>query len=232
MVTGRYGCRDSRAGTKEGCTVSHPHVLSATSAAWSLTAALAQLHDRARQEARDIAMEVPAVLRSSSWGRRHALGGHGDPTTDAALSGTATTRINRYAVLLDGVTEHIGQMAGCWPDTVGDPLERIRAAVGVMRPRVAARTGEALEHLDGKIRRRLGILPDLAPVPGNPPCPACRLQMLRVQTSAPHPAEWTVICTAGCTCRGTDCGCGMPVRESGVPHIWTRTHVLNIATAA
>ncbi len=209
----------------------HPLNLTALAAAWSLTAALAQLRDRARQEARAIAMEAPAVLRSSSWGRRHALGGHGDPTQAAALSGTTTTSVNRYAALLDDVLEHLGHMAGCWPDTVGDPLERIRAAIGVMRPAVAARTGEALEHLDGKIRRRLGILPDLAPVPGNPPCPSCRLQMLRVQTSAPNPGDWTVICTAGCTCRGPECPCGMPVRESGVPHIWTRTHVLNIATA-
>ncbi|MEU5948526.1 hypothetical protein ABZ793_23605 [Micromonospora sp. NPDC047465] len=68
-----------------------PHHLHATAAAWSLQAARRRLAQLAEEEVAQIAaeqMEAPALLHSPAWGRRHALGGHGDPTPGMVVVAT------------------------------------------------------------------------------------------------------------------------------------------------
>lgn len=52
------------------------------------------------------------------------------------------------------------------------------------------------------------------------PCPSCDTYGLVWEVAAPSPADWTVLCSFGCTCRGEDCGCGLPVRVPHVAHRW------------
>jgi hypothetical protein len=80
-----------------------------------------------------------------------------------------------------------------------------------------------LASTDDAIRRGLGLLPDLWTLPANPACPHCGVRLLRVQRSAPDSADWTIVCTAGCRCRGVGCPCGMLERVEGVGHIWDRS---------
>ncbi|MFG1776628.1 hypothetical protein ACGFIG_09385 [Micromonospora sp. NPDC049048] len=200
-----------------------PHHLHAVAAAWSLQAALAALQAAAMEAVADaLAGDTgrrDISIPSQQFGRRHALGGHGDPTADHALGAWAPTRPDPCAEALGSILRELDRLAGHLPGAPGqDPATRIRQAIPGMRPHVAARTSQALRHLDRAARRHLHMPPDLAPLPGNPPCPACRLQMLQVHTADP---TRTVVCTADCHCTGDTCPCGMPVRLEGAAHIWT-----------
>lgn len=200
----------------------HPHTLHALAAAASLAAALTALEQRAREALRDAEVgnrSGDVSIPSQVFGRRTALGGHGDPTPAAALGAWAPGGPEPHAALLGDLMRELDGLAAHLPGAPGqDPLARITAAVPSMRPHIAARTGQALQHLDGQARRRLQMPPDLVPLPGNPPCPACRLQMLQ-RTSA-----GSVVCTADCHCTGIGCRCAMPVQEPGVQHIWPADH--------
>lgn len=205
-----------------------PHHLHATAAAWSLNTALTHLDATAVTEAHAIAAEQAAAaepLRSPLWGRRHALGGHGDPTGDAVLTVGITQRRNRYAELqadviaqLDGVARHLPGLGAI------DPLYRIRQHIPAMQPGTAAATTILLAKLDGRVRRQLRIGPDRRLLPGVA-CPACGRRPMYVQTSGPEPA-WTVVCAADCRCTGQGCPCEVPGAVEGVAHIWPRSVVL------
>jgi hypothetical protein len=179
------------------CTATPPQ-LHATAATWSLQAALAEL-EAAAKAAIDAAVDgnrgdrdIP--LGSQQFGRRHALGGHSDPTADLALGAWAPGGPNPDAALLGDLLRQLDHMAAHVPGAPGtDPLTRIRRAIPGMRPHVAARTTEALNHLDRIARKQLGIGPALAPLPGNPACPNCRLQMLQQHTADP---ARPIVCTA------------------------------------
>ncbi|WP_025620787.1 hypothetical protein [Salinispora cortesiana] len=206
-----------------------PHHLHATAAAWSLNAALAQLEARATAEARAIAAEQAAAVEpisSPTWGRRHALGGHGDPTSDAILTATAgPLRRNRYAETQTGIISQLDAVARHLPGHgVADPLQRIRQHIPAMQPGTAAALTALLRKLDGRARRVLRVGPDRDPLRGVA-CPACHCRHMHVQTSGPQYA-WTVVCSAGCRCVGQGCGCGMPGAVEGVAHIWPRVAVL------
>lgn len=214
--------------------MTHPHTLHAQAAAASLAASLVALEQSARA-ALDGAVDGSSSVREVSipsqvFGRRTALGGHGDPTATAALGAWASGHPNPYAALLGDMLRQLDQLAAHVPGAPGmDPVARIRQAIPGMRPHIAARTRQALQHLDGQVRRRLELPPALAPLPGNPPCRACGLQMLQVHTTDP---ARPVVCTADCYCRGDRCGCGIPGAAEGVQHIWLPEHLPTLAAGA
>lgn len=202
----------------------HPHTLHALAAAHSLHAALTALQQRAREAAQDAIAgnsSGDVSIPSQVFGRRTALGGHGDPTPAAALGSWAPGGPEPHAALLGDLMRELDHMAAHLPGAPGqDPLARITAAVPSMRPHIAARTGQALQHLDGQARRRLQMPPDLTPIAGE--CPACRMRAL-YRTSG-----WVVCRATGCACTGPGCPCGMPVTVEGVAHIWTADAAPNL----
>lgn len=203
----------------------HPYALHARSAARSLDVALTALEERAKAAVEDAVAGSRAgdvAIPSQQFGRRHALGSHGDPTAALALGAWAPGGPNPDAQLLGDLMRQLDEMAQHVPGANGqDPLTRIRQHIPQMRPETAARTAEALAHLDRHARRQLLMPPDRMPLAGA--CPACRARgVLYVQTSGPAD-EHTVVCGAGCICSGDDCPCGMSVRVEGVGHIWDRT---------
>ncbi len=217
--------------------MTHPHRLHATAAAWSLHTARHALTIRAAVEARDIAAEQWAD-RTNLGVRSTVLtggsGGYGDPISRAALGhAEPVERRNRWHTMAQTAERRITGIADLLGlDGDGDPLERILDAVPTLRPAASARLTRHLVDEDAWIRNALQLLPARQPLPGNPPCPGCRLPgVLQVQTSGPAEV-WTVICTAGCRCIGPGCGCGMPVPVAGVAHIWTRTAVAASAKEA
>lgn len=212
--------------------MTHPHLLHLRASSWSLNAARGALHVRAGEEAEQIAAEVAEGVndgvRSSVFGQFGGTG-HGDPVAAVALAGSREPRDNVYErrerltlATLDYLANH--------PDVnaqgPGDPLPRIMAATHRLRPTVAEVVWRELRDEDQRVRN---LLPDLRPhlapldalVSPAPPCPACRMVTLYVQTAAPSHL-WTVICRAECVCSGVGCRCDMPIKVEGVPHIWDR----------
>lgn len=217
-----------------------PHHLHATAAAWSLQAALDRLARRADTERRAIIaelMEPPPLLRSPVWGRRQALGGHGDPTTGAVIDTERPPRRNRYAELAADITARLTLPAGHLPGD-GNPLDRILTAIPGMLPGTASATTKLLVRCDERVRQELRIgsdrrhLVDIA-------CPACGERALYVQTAGPEHA-WTVVCTGSrrdgrhnpCLCVGQGCPCRMEGAVEGVAHIWPRAAVLGAVAGA
>lgn len=204
-----------------------PHHLHATANAWALHSTLAILETLAMDAVADAIAgnrgNHDIAIPSQVFGSRRSLGGHGDPTATLALGAWAPGGPNPDAQLLGDLLRQLDQAAAHLPGAPGmDPLTRIRQAIPAMRPHVAARTAQALQHLDSHARKRLGLPSDLTPLAGNPACPACQLQMLQAHTADP---ARTVVCTADCTCTGDNCPCGMRVREAGVQHIWPGDHI-------
>lgn len=175
--------------------MNHPHQLHAQAALWSLRAALRLLADRARAEARAIALEAAAAaepLRSPVWGRRQALGGHGDPTGDAVDHGQAP-RANRYAELADEVWGQLSDVAQHLPPSAGDPVDRIGAALPTMGPVALVATRRLLDRIDGRLRRLLHEVDDRQLMP-RARCPECGAASLVLRTSAPQ-SQRVVECT-------------------------------------
>ena len=188
-----------------------PPQLRALAALWSLRTALDLLADRVIEEDRAIREEYRAAaepLASPTWGRRHALGGHGDPTGDAldAISAVAV-RTNRWADLQAEAWTQLGHVAEHLPGLT-DPLDRILATVPHMSDRMAAATRLLADRIDGRIRRLLVEVDDRQLVP-RARCPLCDAAGLVLRTSAPLDQQ-VVECT---TCDGA----------------WTRDDVLGRA---
>lgn len=177
-------------------THQHQHQLHASAALHSLRAALAVLDHRADDEYRAIATERAAAadpLKSPTFGRRHALGGHGDPTGDAILT-IGTTRTNRWAELEHTVHSQLAGVAQHLPAAAGSPLDRIAAGLPAMSGTAAAATRRLLDRIDSRIRRLLHE-PDDRQLLSRVRCPACDTVALVLRTSAP-PADRIIQCTA------------------------------------
>ncbi|MGW9196071.1 hypothetical protein [Micromonospora chersina] len=200
----------------------HPHLLHARAAAWALQTALEALEAHAMEAVADALAgdrSGEVSIPSQAYGCRRQLGNHGDPTANAALGAWAPGGPNPDAALLGDLLRQLDQAAQHLPGAPGmDPLTRIRQHIPRMRPHVAAKTTEALTHLNKIARERLFLPPDRTPITGA--CPGCRARgALYLQTSGPE-QEWSVVCGTGCLCAGQGCPCGMPVTEAGVGHIW------------
>lgn len=223
----------------------HPHTLHALAAIDSLGDALTALRREAATEAAQIAAErlaAPACLRSPAWGRRHALGGHGDPTATTYLTGGVPFRVNRPQAVRADLTDQLALLALPLPGA-GDPLARIRSAIPAATPRVLGPLAVALDTLDRSARRFLRQPRPTAPLMlaggDQAECPGCRRRSLTVQQVGPREA-WTVVCDGRwdgnvhnpCLCAGAGCGCGMSGAVEGVAHIWLRSDVLSTAGGA
>jgi hypothetical protein len=102
----------------------------------------------------------------------------------------------------------------------------------VTRPGVAEAAGLALADADMVVRAYAGLDRDLLAPPLAPPCPACDRRRLRIQSSAPNSARWTVVCSPSCVCTGDACSCGMDVQERGIRHIWAADSTLAVSIHA
>ncbi|XVU25789.1 hypothetical protein ACQPZJ_01655 [Actinoplanes sp. CA-054009] len=175
----------------------HPAQLRARAALWSLRAALAALQQRAAEEDIAIAAEemtAPSVLKSPTWGRRRALGGHADPVGGAieANDTPAPARRNRWAELraeevgqLRNVAKHLPGLAG--------PLDRLQTAVPHMTDRMAEGTRILADRADDRIRRRLRMPYDRQLVP-RVKCAGCDTTGL-VMRLAPPLEDRVIECT-------------------------------------
>ncbi|WP_229401932.1 hypothetical protein [Micromonospora okii] len=177
-----------------------PHHLAATAAAWSLQAALAALETAAKAAiaaAVDGDRSGDIAIPSQVFGRRHGLGGHGDPTADAALGAWAPGRPDPHAQALGDLLRALDPIAGLLPGAPGmDPVTRIRRAIPAMSPLAAERTAQALRRLDEVARRTLRIGPARTPLVGVPcPAPGCGQRRLEVTTCGPEP-DRAVMCAA------------------------------------
>ena len=197
--------------------------LRAQAALWSLRAALALLADRIAEEDRAIRAARAAAadpLRSPMWGRRHALGGYGDPTSEAIEAlGSVAARPNRWASLEREVLEQLASVAQHLPGQRCDgcPRQHACTALGCARvtrmtilssdnllvfevaiPGMSAAAADATrvlcDRLDTRIRRLLGVPFDQHLVPRTP-CPDCDTVSLIMRTSPP-PAQRVVECTS------------------------------------
>lgn len=178
--------------------MTHTAALHARAAAHSLHDALTALRRAAAAEAAHIAaerLEAPDCLRSPAWGRRHALGGHGDPTATAYLTGGVPYRVNRAQALYDDLTEQLDRLAQSLPGT-GDPLTRLRAAIPAQWPDIADALARALTRLDEVARRHLHLAPAREPLTGQP-CHCCGQRRLEVTTAGPV-TERVVVCANCC----------------------------------
>jgi hypothetical protein len=197
----------------------HHHHATATAA--TLEAALQQLDAQTVAEARAIAALADAAadpIRSPSWGRRHALGGHGDPVGDAILTIGTATRRNRYADLSHDVNDQLRQVARHLPaDGWLRPLDRIQAAIPAMSTRAAAHTTQLLDRLNDRVRRQLRLGGGLDHLRGVE-CPACQGRLVYAYTASPD----TVICRDDCRCAGPGCRCRLDGAVAGALHVWIR----------
>lgn len=210
--------------------MTHPHVLYAQAALWSLARSWPLLRNAAAQASLDAADGI----RSSVYGTRHATGGT-PGGADLALA-TADLERERWARLAERVLDDVIQ--ACWlirssaPATLagGGPLAYVLRGLTVAPPATARDIGQYLRDADHAIRRALGIAEDRQDLPGVD-CPSCGTRLLRALTAAPQREHWTVVCGAGCRCSGKGCGCG-GVQAYGVAHIWPWTHVVGDRAAA
>ncbi|WP_433793954.1 hypothetical protein [Actinoplanes sp. CA-252034] len=162
-----------------------PAQLRASAALHTLEAALDALADRVVDEDRAIRAEQAAraePLKSPTFGRRHALGGHGDPTGDA-VGTLGTPRPNRYEKLEREVHRQLRDVAEYLPG-LDSPFVRIQNAVPHMSDRMADATRLLADRVDGRIRRQLQIGHDHQFVP-RVPCPACDVVALAIRTAPP-----------------------------------------------
>jgi hypothetical protein len=214
--------------TNTGPAHAHPHQLHAVAAAWNLRAArttLAQVIEQETAQRRADAATTAAARNIQAWRPQpgRGSGGHGDPVggtiagVDHARYGDLRpSRLSRLAARTDDTVFWLSRQLSL----TGEPLTALTAAAPHLEPDAAREVWLWLGEADRRIRRALQLDPAEVPVAGNPPCPACRLQLLHVLTAVP---DAYVVCRAEvCLCAGDDCPCGMPVREAGVVHIWER----------
>lgn len=209
--------------------MTHPSNLHALAHCWSLRRAWAALRDTNTPDDGDA-----GTLRSWRPGTGGNTGGHGDPLGDAVVA--TVTQGTRHTQTAEIVREDVDQAR--WLATsalrhqgapVGPALTMLTRVIVDLDPATAHEVGRYLHHADTTARRALRLDVDHLPLPGNPPCPACGVRMLRARRSNPDTDAWPVICAAGCRCTGQGCPCGMGVRVRGVDHIWPGA-TLNLTT--
>ncbi|MGI5144808.1 hypothetical protein ACQEVC_45575 [Plantactinospora sp. CA-294935] len=202
--------------TGQTATPRHPNTLHALTAAWSLQVARQQL-DHAIQCGAD---QPRDGLRSCAGGSVRSRGGHGDPVGNIALAPTKLTGNESLTRLERATTSTLTWLADTLRLTAGpDPMWRILDGLPRLQPGTTEQLRRWLVDHDARIRTALGLGPDEQVLPGAE-CPACGRRPMTACTAAPDPADWTVVCTAGCRCAGQGCGCAMLVQVEGAVHIW------------
>lgn len=204
----------------------HPHQLHAIAAAWSLTDARRQLDAAVEREWLERRAESATMSASSAlqaWRPmvgRGGSGGYGDPVGRSTV-GTLEPepRAGRLAKLAVSVSATLAWLADRLRVslTAPDPLYRLRWALPALRPSTAEQLQLWLAESEGRIRRAVHAVPVEHVVAGLA-CPSCGTRRLVALTAGP---VVSVVCRAGCTCAGDGCPCGMPIRATGVGHIWS-----------
>ena len=212
-----------------------PHHLDALAAAHSLQAARTRLAHLAAAEARqnaDAALHAADGLRSTTYGQRHATGGHSDPVSGLLTAERRPVRVTRWADMVDRLTGKLGWLADQIHAGPGpDPWRRLHDALPRMQAGTAAVVARHLHDEDTWVRNAVGLDPDRQPLPGTPECPGCRQRRLELCTAGPETA-WVVVCAARCLCGGQGCPCGMDGAVEGAPHIWLRAAVIGAVAGA
>lgn len=193
----------------------HPQCLHALATTRSLIAAreaLATAVQREREERRAWQSSVAAASTLRAW--RPSIvpirgSGHGDPVGGAAV-GVGDPSSGRLEQLASSVETRLRWV------TRDVPLERVAGILPRMNSSGAAILAGWFGGIDREIREALGMGDGLEILPGTQ-CPACGMRPLRVYPGGP------VICSTRCLCVGQGCGCGMPLRVTGVEHIWERS---------
>lgn len=206
--------------------MTHPHVLWALAALWSLDRARSYLVEHretilirrpqlgpANTRPRSLAQlaEHDALLRDERPDR-HALAGAKMATGPAPVApGLLDLDRDIRAVLADvaALLAHVhrnGPMAysGHWDrPTIAGRWLWLTAATSVAPPGVAREIQALVEPVDGRARSIAGRGPDRIPAALSPRCPACRLRLMQFQTSAPQWSAWTLVCgNTSCWCLG------------------------------
>lgn len=203
-----------------------PHHLHATAAAWSLQAACGRLTTLAAAEARQNAaglVDAADGLRSTTYGQRHATGGHSDPVSGLLTAGHGPARVTLWADRIQTTERRLGGIADMYRlGGTGPALSRIHTALPTLRlgHRAMGLLALHLADEDELVRGWLAQPPYRDPIPGA--CPGCGQRRLEVTTVGAAHAR-TVVCAAGC--RHTP-GCPCPGGLDGVRHIWPRAQVL------
>lgn len=201
--------------------MTHPYVLHATAALWSLAAAWPLLQHAGHTVGTAYADDHGYV---QAW-RPNAGRGTTTLARDTKLATAAITDgpVALYRALeergRDAITQTRWLLASAghgrpatWPG--------LASGINAADPATARDIGRWLWPADDAIRAGLHLPQDHVHIPWNPACPACGVRLLRAHIAAPDPSVWTVVCLAGCRCLGDGCPCGMLVQERGVPHIW------------
>lgn len=233
-------------------TVSHPWVLHAVASVWSLHAArgyLAEHRDAvlirrpqlgpASTRPRSLAeLQAHDVLLRSERPDRDRLAGARVSSAPAPIApGLVDLEVTLHAALVDAWMLVSGVQL--WRSEWRDPSPWLRlwgswagrvwyldTVLPDCSPATAREVVAILDPIDTQVRSLTGHGPDLWALPMSPPCPVCQQRLLRVRTACPDSARWTVVCGAGCLCRGEVCPCDMTVTAARVPHVWAADHPL------
>lgn len=187
--------------------------LAALHTAWEhLTAARVRVARTAIEEAAPV----------QAWRPKIQVSGGGGPSTVDSITSTAAAAELDYLHRLEAeasnavdqarwiALEAFGEVPGSWDTTT--------AAIGCLDGPHARAALAWITPVNARIRKALHLGDDQALIPGNPECPYCTVRLMRTRT-----ASGLVQCTADCRCLGDPCGCRMPVRDRGAPHLWERT---------
>lgn len=199
-----------------------PQHLHAHANLWSLSAIWPPLAQAAQN-----AQNAQGVDRGTVQAWRPGSGVHSGRTSDQILDAIVrceTTGSNPYASRLAHAAETIDWVAR---NTTGypapgpvDTIHGLIDALPQLQPSTALNIALWIGAEDRAIRKLLRERPDHQEIDGLL-CPYCGTAgFLAIRASAP-PALRPVICTAGCTCDGPRCHCGMGELVEGLPHIWT-----------
>lgn len=199
-----------------------PHHLHAHANLWSLRAIWPALAQAAQN-----AQNAQGVDRGTVQAWRPGSGVHSGRTSDQILDAILRTddtsdnpyadRLHRSLDTLRWATQRLGLPL---PHGQHAIIEGLLEALPGLRPPTALDLALWVGAEDRQIRQLLRERPDHQPISGLR-CPYCDTAgALAIRSSAP-PLQRPTICTAGCTCDGRGCPCGMGAPVEGLPHIWT-----------
>ncbi|MEU4367536.1 hypothetical protein [Micromonospora chersina] len=217
-----------------------PHHLHATRAAQALDYARDRLAEAVYREMAERYREARTIAAASAiqaWRPvigPGGIGGHGDPSSRAAVASVEPeVRDGRLRRLQASTTATLAWLADAIRlPPAGDPLPPLGRAIPRLPPAACRELTLWLDEADHRIREVLHLDPDGQLLPGRR-CPRCGRRQLTAHAFGPR-HTWTVTCTPTCLCIGDDCPCGMASRLAGVRHVWGPDHplVTTLASAA
>lgn len=217
-------------------TAPSPQHLHAAANLWSLEAVWPELI-RAVHNAQNADGVDLGTVQAWRPGSGRLRGAHGDAVLEAVIRNGGSEgepyweRAERTAqtvgwvaatVLAQVLPERVVNTVHPNPAGVLRMLDDLLAATPTLRPTSALNLALWIGAEDRAVRKLLREPADHAPLSGLR-CPYCDTAgSLAMRSSARWLSDRPVICTAGCTCDGPGCPCGMSAGVEGLPHIWTQ----------